>query len=168
MNRDDRRMGKLAERLGDERRSGVYRVEVTDALEEAAGIVGLPIVSACLNAASAGHLLADCVRATALQPAPDWAAFAAALADPSWTPAPGRILLIEGFEPLLEADLRILAPLIAALESAAAGHRLRGERFFAVFLDPGRRLALDPLYDRRRLSALAPACHAIQDNGGEP
>lgn len=160
-------MGKLAERLGDEQRSGVYRVEVTDALEEAAGIVGLPIVSARLKAASSRHLLADCGRAAALRPMPDWTAFAAALADPSWTPAPGRILLIEGFEPLLNADSRVLAPLIAALESAAAAHRLRGERFFAVFLDPGRRIALDPLYDRRRLSALAPASDIMQDKGGE-
>lgn len=158
-------MGKLAERLADEKRTGVYRTEVTDALEEAAGIVGLPIVRADLRDCSADRLLADCAQAVASRPLNGWDAFAAAIADPAWTPAPGRVLLVAGFESLLHDDARALAPLLAALESAAAQHRLRAERFFAVFLDPGRRVVLDPLYDRRRLSAASLPAHTAQDKG---
>src|SRR5690606_3398827 len=55
-------MGKLAERLADERRSGVYRVEVTDALEEAAAIDGFPIARVRLDDVGNTPLLEACVR----------------------------------------------------------------------------------------------------------
>jgi len=160
-------MGKLAERLADEKRTGVYRTEVTDALEEAAGIVGLPIVRVDLRDSSGDRLLADSAQAAVARPLAGWDAFAAALADPAWTPAPGRVLLIEGFEELLDDGAGSLEPLVAALDSAAAQHRLRGERFFAVFLDPGRRVALEPLYDRRRLASTTAPAHAAANQGGD-
>jgi hypothetical protein len=84
-----------------------------------------------------------------------WDALAAALAEPAWAPASGRALLFVGFEDLLRHESNALEPLIAALQSAAALHRLEGRRFFAVFLDPTRALAIDPLYDRRRHSAMS-------------
>lgn len=137
-------MGKLAERLADETRTGVYRVEVTEALEEAAGIAGLPVVRISLRAAPEDRPLTECARAAG---------------------APGRILLIEDFDGLARGDAHALRPLIAALESAANRHRSRGERFFAVFLDPSRVLALGPLYDRRRHSSASVPTEAILDKG---
>jgi hypothetical protein len=148
-------MGKLAERLADQRRSGVYRVEVTEALEEAAGIVGLGIVSFPLRGVAADRLLASCVRAVSAARLESWDALAAAFAEPACAAGPGRVLLFVGFEDLLRRESNALEPLIAALQSAAARHRLEGRRFFAVFLDPTRALAIDPLYDRRRHSAMS-------------
>lgn len=146
-------MGKLAERLADERRSGVYRLEVTDALEEAAAIDGFPIVRVALDDAEGGQLLAACARALALRVDGDWAGLATALADPAWSPAAGHVLLFSGFEALVRREPDALAPLLATLRAAAARRRMQGLRFFAAFLDPTRTLSLDPLYDRRRHSA---------------
>ena len=132
----------------------MYRIEVTEALEEAAGIVGLEIVSFPLRGVAAGRFLASCARAVSAAEVESWDALAAALAEPARAPAPGRILLFVGFEELLRREPNALAPLIAALQLAAARHRLEGRRFFAVFLDPTRTVAIDPLYDRRRHSAM--------------
>ena len=142
-------MGKLAERLSDESRTGVYRIEVTDALEEAAGIVGLPIarVSLRTGTGTGDHPITESVLAAC---------------------APGRILLIEDFEELARRDAGSLRPLIDMLESAAARHRSLGESFFAVFLDPSRLLALGPLYDRKRHSSASVPTEAILEKGAEP
>ncbi|TXL65287.1 hypothetical protein [Zeimonas arvi] len=139
-------MGKLAERLADKSRAGVYRVEVTEALEEAAGIVGLPIVRLSLRGTTADRLPGECGQA----------------AD-----APGQILLIDDFDDLARRDADALRPLIAALASAADRHRSRGDNFFAVFLDPGRLLAIGPLYDRRRHSSRSMPIEAILEKGEE-
>ncbi len=157
-------MGKLAERLADERRSGVYRVEVTGALEEASALDRYPLLRVALDGAAGDALLARCARVLGLGDE-DWAGCAAALADPGWRPAPGHVLLFSGFESAARAGPGALAPLIGALRAAAASRRERGARFFAVFLDPARLLALDPLYDRRRH---APADTAAELEGGRP
>lgn len=160
-------MGKLAERLGDERRTGVYRVAVTEALEEAAAIVGLPIVRIALRGASGDRLLAACAGPVTSIPVQRWDDFSAVIADAAWSPPPGRVLLVECFDELLRLDLRALEPLIVALQSAAARHRAHGRRFFAVFLDPDRRVELEPLYDRRRQSAVTAAAAIAQEDGGD-
>jgi hypothetical protein len=160
-------MGKLAERLADERRTGVYRVEVTDALEEAAGIVGLPIARVSLHDARAQRLLDVCAEAVKCGPTRDWDGFAAALADAAFTPPPGRVVLVECFDALLRLDPHALDRPIAALQSAAAQHCAHGRRFFAVFLDPDRRVMLDPLYDRRRHRAAAASEAAADNHGGD-
>lgn len=157
-------MGKLAERLADERRSGVYRVEVTDALEEAAAIDGFPIQHVRLDGVGIAGLREACARALATRDDGNWATFAAALADPAWSPAPGHVLLFSGFEALVRREPDALAPLMAALQAAAARRRLQGLKFFAAFLDPTRTLSLDPLYDRRRHSSTAVA--PVNDKGG--
>lgn len=157
-------MGKLAERLADARRSGVYRVEVTDALEEAAGIDGFPIMHVRLDRASVGALHETCARALAPGVEGNWGTLAATLGDPAWSTAPGHVLLFSGFEALVERDPDALAPLLAALRAATARRRMQGLRFFAAFLDPTRMLTLDPLYDRRRHSLTANA--PVIDQGG--
>lgn len=159
-------MGKLAERLADDRRSGVYRVEVTDALEEAAAIDRYPITRVRLVDAGREDLQRLCARALAPCARTGWSGLADALADPGWSPAPGHVLLFDGFEAQLHVEPSALAPLLGALRAAATRRRERALKFFAVFLDPARMLALDPLYDRRRNSAAALAAIAEQTQGG--
>lgn len=118
-------MGKLAERLGDAARSGVYRVEVTDALEEAAALNGFVLERVSLEGGPDGA----CERALA------------ACAD-------GRVLVFTGFERLAR-NAPALARLVGALEAACAAHRAGGLRLFAVFVDPAARLSLAPLYKWR-------------------
>lgn len=143
-------MGKLAERLADAQRSGVYRVEVTEALEEATMLNGFPLVRIALDEASADELCACCAQV--LTPGLDgsWRGLASALADPGWKPAPGHVLLFSGFEALQHRSSRALDPLLEALQSVAAARRARGQSFFAAFLDRAAMLALGPLYNWHR------------------
>ena len=111
-------MGKLAERLADASRSGVYRVESADALEEAAAQNGFKVTRLPLSEGVPRDF-----------PAGD-----------------GHVLLFSG----LEKTPGALDALRPELEATAARRRARGERFFAVFLDPGSLLPLAPLYNWRR------------------
>lgn len=123
-------MGKLAERLSDPRRSGVYRVESTEALEEAVTLNGFSLVRIALDALSAGALA-------------EVAAQAAAAGD-------GRVVLFSGFERLAQSAPAAFARLLADLQAAAAGRREGEARFFAAFLDPAATLSLAPLYNWQR------------------
>ncbi len=120
-------MGKLAERLGDPARAGIYRVETTEALEEATALNGYALLRLRLDAESdlgaLGRLAAD--------------------------PAPGGcVALISGFEAHFRDPAGQGAALLAALTAAAQGWRARGARVFVAFLDPDRRLqGLAPLYN---------------------
>jgi hypothetical protein len=123
-------MGKLAERLADARRSGVYRVEGTDALEEAVALNGFALARIALDGATAD--VTD-IAATALDSRRD-----------------GRVMLFTGFEALLRSKPQAVEQLLSALRKVAERHHAAGERFFAAFLDPAALLPLDPLYNRRR------------------
>jgi len=116
-------MGKLAERLSDARRSGVYRVETTEALEEAAGLNGFALERFALAVPSA-------VQA------------------PAGSRRDGCVLLFTGFEPL--AHNGALKLLLGELEAHAKGCSEEGARYFAVFLDPSGMLPLPPLYNWQR------------------
>jgi hypothetical protein len=117
-------MGKLAERLADLERSGVYRVETTEALEEAIACNGFAMV-----------------RIDALQRGPDWEACLTPRDD-------GRVLLISGSAELLQRDAPGWDALLSAITATAVEHRAAGLRFFAVFLDPDAALPVAPLYSR--------------------
>ncbi len=117
-------MGKLAERLSDPKRSGTYRIEVTDALEEAVALNGF--------------------RLERFAPA-DFSRVPAHLAS-----SDGRVLLFSGFEPLVRESPGALDALLAKLDAAAAACRQGERRFFAAFLDPSGVLALPPLYNWKR------------------
>jgi hypothetical protein len=148
-------MGKLAERLADAQRSGVYRVEATDALEEAAALNGYALVRIPLSSMSDGALCEACVRALALRVDDSWDDLARSLADPGWSPGPGHVLLFTGFEALVRDSPEALNPLLSALSAAAGRRRADGGRFFAAFLDPARLLSLAPLYNWQRRSSHA-------------
>lgn len=57
--------------------------------------------------------------------------------------AAAEVLIIEGLAP------ESLEPIVAALERVAAERRSRGKPFFAVFVDPQRRLPLPTLYKEK-------------------
>lgn len=143
-------MGKLAERLGDAQRSGVYRVEATDALEEAAAVNGFALARVELQGASGNALCGLCARVLAPGVDGSWRGLASALADSSWSPAPGHVLLFSGFETLVRGAPDALHPLLSALDAAASRRRAEGLPFFAAFLDPARVLSLGPLYNWQR------------------
>ena len=119
-------MGKLAERLADPLRSGVYRIEATGAVEEAAALNGFALARVPLAGPHEVRLAAEAAHAM------------------------GEVTVFSGFEALLRDAPRALVPLLAALEATAAQRRARKDRFFAVFLDPRGLLPLGPLYNRHK------------------
>ena len=131
-------MSKLLERLRDPVRSGVYRVTASDAIEQAAPA-----------AARIDLKDGDALRAIsrALQ-FPDWFggnwdALEDCLADLSWRPEDGRVLVFSNWQALSGDDLGVL---LDVLRSSAEFWSGRGRPFFAVLVDPARKLALPPLY----------------------
>ena len=116
-------MGKLAERLSDPARSGVYRIETTEAVEEAAALNRHPLVRIALNGSAA-------------------AALEAAAA------AGSRVIVVSGFEQFFREHPVQAQALVTALAAAAQARRTAGGCFFAAFLDPAATLpALAPLYN---------------------
>jgi hypothetical protein len=128
-------MSKLLERLKDAARSGVYRVTRPDEVVDALRGGGLELARVDLR-----EPVFDAF-AQALD-FPDWFgrnwdALEDCLSDLSWRDAEGHVLLLEG-----EGD----AALIDVLASAAEFWAGQGTPFFAVFVDPKRRLALPDLF----------------------
>jgi hypothetical protein len=129
-------MGKLRERLTDAARSGVYRVTRADAVLEALQGSGLALARVDL-----GEPVFDAFRRALAFPdwfGHNWDALEDCLTDLSWLEAGGYVVLLEGNGP---SDM-----LVDVLRSAAqfwAGHRIP---FFAIFVDPRKRLALDDLF----------------------
>jgi hypothetical protein len=120
-------MGKLAERLGDPARAGVYRVETTVAVEEAAALNGYALLRLRFDAEGGAQALADF----------------AAVQRPD-----GRVALVSDFEQGFASDPARRDALLEALAAAAAEWRACGIRGFVVFFDPGYALpALAPLYN---------------------
>jgi len=127
-------MGKLAERLIDAQRSGVYRVESTEALVEAVA----------LNRFTLNRIALDTIPGSALK---DVASDAAAAG------VDGQVLLFSGFDAHGRDMPDALNALIARLETRATRDREGGRHFFAVFLDPKAILPLAQLYNWRRSTA---------------
>lgn len=95
-------MGKLAERLADAKRTGIYRIEVTHALEEAVALSNFALARIDLAGFSCGALCT--ISARVLAPWPD-----------------GHVLLFSGFEGLIRnAGEGALDPLLSRLGAAAA------------------------------------------------
>lgn len=116
-------MGKLAERLADPDRSGVYRIETTEALEEAVALNAFELVHVAYPQ-SALHAL-DRLLAQKDD---------------------GRVLLLTGFAALAGSRSSRWTALVDTLIAAAAECRAAGLRFFVVFLDAEAALPLAPLY----------------------
>ncbi|HSU75584.1 MAG TPA: barstar family protein [Burkholderiales bacterium] len=132
-------MSKLLQRLRDPARSGVYRVSGAQAIEQATQASALDVV-----AIEAGTNLFDAM-ARALE-FPDWFggnwdALEDCLSDLAWRKGEGHVLLLRSYPAGDE-----LGVLIDVLRSAAEYWAGRGRPFFALFIDPQKRLALADLY----------------------
>lgn len=133
--------GKLIQRLQDPSRSGVYRVSRADEIVHAVQGSNLSLVR--LAFANKAQLLQN--MASALE-FPDWFghnwdALEDCLTDLSWREAPAHVLLIE--DPKPGDELGVLTDVLRSSAESWAG---RGKPFFAIFVDPGRALALPELF----------------------
>ncbi len=134
-------MSKLAERLKDASRSGVYRVTDPRAVEEVARSAGLRVVAIALEGGKQ-HWLAAFARALALPEwfGNNWDALEDALAD---LPSEGHVLLLHGAPAATGDDLGIL---LDVLDASAGFWKSHGKPFFALAVDPARALELPALY----------------------
>ena len=137
-------MGKLAGRLGDAARSGVYRATGADAVLDAARSARLELARISLEGAAGKEQVLERIAASLAFPqwfGANWDALEDCLTDLSWREARGHVLLIEGSMP---GD--VLGILIDVLASSAEFWAARGKPFFAVLVDPQRKLGLPDLY----------------------
>jgi hypothetical protein len=135
-------MSKLLQRLRDPVRSGVYRVTKRDALDDALKGAKLDVGEVDLKA---GNVLAAIAAALRF---PDWFggnwdALEDCLGDLSWRKGEGHVLLLRDWQALPPDDLGVL---IDVLRSSAEFWSGRGRPFFAVLIDPDKKLALPPLH----------------------
>jgi RNAse (barnase) inhibitor barstar len=142
-------MGKLTDRLQDATRSGVYRVARPDEVEDAAR--GARLDLARIDLGGAAHKESLLVRLAQALGFPDWFggnwdALEDCLADLSWRPGAGHVLLVERHGELSLDDLGVLVDVLAAAAEHWAG---RGVPFHAVFVDPEGVLALPELDERK-------------------
>jgi hypothetical protein len=129
-------MGKLRERLTDPARSGVYRVTRTDAVVEALqgsahAVARIDLRQPVFEAFSRALAFPDWFGR-------NWDALEDCLTDLAWLEADGYVLLLEG-----EAASDML---VDVLRSAAQFWAAHGTPFFALFVDPHKRLALGDLF----------------------
>ena len=130
---------KLLQRLHDAKRSGVYRATSEHAILECTH--GSDLDVATIDARQK-HFQAI-AQALAF---PDWFgsnwdALEDSLGDLSWRKGAGHVLLFTGYPGGDE-----LGELIDVLRSSAQFWAGRGKPFFAVLIDPARRLELPDLY----------------------
>ena len=134
-------MGKLLERLQDASRSGVYRVARADEIVDA--VRGSELSVKKVRYADKQSLLNNIAAALRFPEwfGANWDALEDCLSDLSWHPAAGHVLI---FENAKEGDE--LGVLIDVLRSSAEFRAGRGKPFFAVFVDPARKLPLPELF----------------------
>ena len=133
-------MSKLLERLRDPARSGVYRSSDAQAILEATRASRLDIVTIDVDPADP---LGSIARALDF---PDWFganwdALEDCLRDLSWRRGDGHVFIFAGIP---DGEARGL--LLDVLRSSAEYWRARGKPFFAVLLDPAKKLGLPDLY----------------------
>lgn len=139
-------MGKLAQRLSDAARSGVYRTRQTTEVEDAVRGTRLDLAHADLGGADAKEALLERLALALGFPAwfgGNWDALEDCLGDLGWRAGDGHVILFTGYEDLPADDLGVLLDVLAA---SAAYWAERGNPFFAVFVDPQHALALPELF----------------------
>jgi len=139
-------MGKLAQRLSDATRSGVYRAAGSVEVEDAVRGTRLDLAQIDLgDAQDKDTLLAGVARSLGFPEwfGGNWDALEDCLCDLSWRPGAGHILLFRAVGGVPADELSVL---LDVLGSSAAFWTERGRPFFAVFLDPDHALALPELF----------------------
>ena len=142
-------MGKLTERLLDPSRSGVYRASRTEEIEDAVRGTDLRLARVSLAGARDKETLLDAFSAALGFPdwfGRNWDALEDCLADLSWRPGAGHVVLIERSEALAQDERGILTDVLRASAESWAG---RKRSFFAVFVDPAKASALPELFRER-------------------
>jgi len=132
-------MSKLLQRLRDPARSGVYRTRAGEAILEATRDSGLDVV-----AIDARENLFDSMARSLDFPdwfGRNWDALEDVLSDLSWRQGDGHVLVFHSY-PAGE-ELGILFDVLRTSAEYWAG---RGKPFFAVLVDPDKKLALPDLY----------------------
>ena len=132
-------MSKLLQRLSDPARSGVYRTRDEQAILEATRAAPLDVA-----VVEAKENLFDSLSRALDFPSwfgRNWDALEDVLADLSWRKGDGHVVIFRSYP----AD-ETLGILIDVLRSSAEYWTGRGKPFFAVFVDPAKKLALPDLY----------------------
>lgn len=146
-------MGKLAQRLSDATRSGVYRTEARVEVEDAVRGTRLDLAQCELGGADDKETLLSGLAQSLGFPqwfGGNWDALEDCLCDLSWRPGDGHVLLIRGAGGVPADELGVL---LDVLGSSAAFWAERGRPFFAVFVDPAHALALPELFRPRGAAA---------------
>lgn len=133
-------MSKLLQRLRDPTRSGVYRARAPEAILEATRGSGLDVVVIDVQEDDVFGSLARALDFPDWFGA-NWDALEDCLSDLSWRKGDGHVLI---FRSTPAGD--VLGVLIDVLRSSAEYWAGRGKPFFAVLLDPVKKLALPELY----------------------
>jgi hypothetical protein len=132
-------MSKLLQRLRDAARSGVYRAPDAAAILEATRGSGLDVVTI-----DASNDVFGSIASALAFPAwfgANWDALEDSLSDLSWRRGDGHVLIFTGYP-----DGEARRSLLEVLRSSADYWRARGKPFFAVLLDPARKVELPDLY----------------------
>jgi hypothetical protein len=132
-------MSKLLQRLRDPARSGVYRARRCETILEATRGSGLDVVA--IDARE--NLFEAMARSLGF---PDWFgrnwdALEDVLGDLSWRKAAGHVLVFHSYPQGEELGI-----LLDVLRTSAEYWAGRGKPFFAVFVDPEKKLPLRDLY----------------------
>lgn len=132
-------MTKLLQRLRDPARSGVYRASGAQAIEQATRGSDLDVVAIDARA----DLFEVMARALDF---PDWFgsnwdALEDSLSDLSWRKGEGHVLVLRSYP--AGDELGVLTDVLRTAAEYWAG---RGRPFFAVYIDPQKRLALPDLH----------------------
>jgi hypothetical protein len=139
-------MSKLLQRLSDARKSGVYRASRVDSIEDSLRGSKLSFGRIPLHDAKDKSALLGRIAARLGFPAwfgQNWDALEDCLTDLSWRDGEGHVLVFEGFQFLPADELgQLIDVMIGVVEFWSA----QGKPFFAVFIDPDRRLMLADLY----------------------
>jgi hypothetical protein len=132
-------MSKLLERLSDPSRSGVYRTRDERAILDATRGATLDVAGIDLQ----GSIFEAMARALDFPEwfGGNWDALEDVLGDLSWRAGDGHVFLFHG-QPRAQ-DFGILLDVLA---SSTEFWRGRGKPFFAVFIDPEKKLPLPDLY----------------------
>jgi hypothetical protein len=132
-------VSKLLQRLVDPTRSGVYRASGAEAIEQATrgsglDVVGIDAEDDLFNAMARALSFPDWFGA-------NWDALEDCLSDLSWRTAAGHVLVLRAYP---QGDA--LGVLIDVLRATAQYWAARKRPFFAVFVDPLKKLPLPELY----------------------
>lgn len=136
-------MNKLLQRLQDPAKSGVYRTASDAAIRDAAGEGALAPVRIALGPKET--LMRNVAAALDV---PDgfganWDALEDSLSDLSWRPARSHVLIFDNPQAMPQDDRDVLLDVLQSVAEFWAGE---GMPFFAVFVDPQRRLGLPDLH----------------------